>query len=898
MAIGGWVEDVGMVDLPSGTVTLVFSDVEGSTLLLSRLGPAYIDALDGQRSVLRSAWAKYGGIELGTEGDSFFVVFASARDAVCATVEAQRELHAYPWPQGEQVRVRMGVHTGSPQVHDGGYVGLDVHRAARIAGAAHGGQIVVSLSTAELVSTCMPPGTALKPKGSHRLKDLPEPVQLLQVAIDGLPEEFPPLKTLGAVSTLPCPATPLVGRDHEVEELTALLSSPDVQLLTLTGPGGSGKTRLAVEVAQRLVEAVPDGVYFTALAGVSTEDALWSSLAETLNVRPEARNPPGVINHVSRRSALFVLDNLEQLPSAHDVVTEILAAAPRTVVIATSRRPLHVIGEHEYPVPPLPLPDGTDVDVVAASPAVQMFVYHARLVRPSFTVTRDNAADVAALCRHLDGLPLAIELAAARSKLLTPSAILNRLGTVLDLGAGGSPRPSRQQTLRNTIRWSYDLLSGEEQTLFRRLGVFSGGADLHAVAAVAGGDRNSSGRDCLDLVAELVDASLVTVGETAEGEPRVDMLETIRTFALEQLACTGELDAIAKRHAEHFVAVAEGWQSLMSAGRFFEARDRFEVETDNIREALDWALRRHEGTAPSAEAVGIGLSLCRVLVHLWDVSGYHSEGRSYLAQAIQLASGRSDSPEMAGCLNWMSIFSRNMGDLEDAYPWAEASVSMWRRLNDGGAVALALETLARLELYRGQPTAARAAYEEALRQARQSDDKAALEHVLVQFALMEHSEGNYQHSLELDAEALAVARERNDDTTALMTQHNTACTLRQLGRAEEAKRTMDESIPAILGLDNLNLTMALAEDYAAVLADIGDFHGAGRLLGAADAMRARLTAPRDRRQELGIAGTVAKARGALGETEWEAVYQAGMTVTVEEALSVASGVSASTRSVA
>ncbi len=498
-----------MAELPTGTVTMLFSDIEGSTLLLSRLGSAYAEALDGQRKVLRKAWAAHGGTEMGTEGDSFFVVFPTAPDAVAAATQAQRELASYPWPGGERVRVRMGIHTGSPTVHDGGYVGMDVHRAARIAGAAHGGQVVVSSATAELVS--LGDDVRLRDLGSHRLKDIPAPEHLFQLAMEGLQTEFPSLKTLGAASSLPVPTTPLVGRDGELAELTALLRSPGVRLVTLTGPGGSGKTRLAIGVAQRLVEMFPDGVFFVPLAAVSTVEVMWTSIAEVLDVPPEDRVPPSLFSYLAHRSALLVLDNLEQLSGADGVVADLLEAAPKVSVIATSRRPLHVSGEHEHPVPPLELPDDADLAGASTSAAVQLFVQRARMVRPSFALTVDNAADVVAVCTRLDGLPLAIELAAARSKLLSPHALLARLDKVLDIAASGSQGSSRQQTMRNTIAWSYDLLTPQQQVFFRRLGVFAGGADLDAIAAVTTTENGTGGDDPLDLVADLVDASLITV---------------------------------------------------------------------------------------------------------------------------------------------------------------------------------------------------------------------------------------------------------------------------------------------------------------------------------------------------------------------------------------------------
>jgi len=333
--------------------------------------------------------------------------------------------------------VRMGIHTGNPTVHDGGYVGMDVHRAARIAGSAHGGQVVLSEATVGLVGEGLPEHVSLKDLGSHQLKDIAHPEHVFQLVVEGLPADFPPLKTLGAASSLPVPATPLVGRAGELAELVALLGSPQVRLVTLTGPGGSGKTRLAIGVAERLVERFKDGLYFVDLAAATSADVMWTTIAEALDIPPEGRIPPGFFSHVAHRSALLVLDNLEQVQNADAVVVELLKEAPQVVVVATSRRPLGVPGELQHAVPPLELPDDSHLDQVAGAGAVQLFAQTARSVRSTFALNQANAADVVAICRGLDGLPLAIELAAARSKLLSPHALLARLDSALDLKASG-----------------------------------------------------------------------------------------------------------------------------------------------------------------------------------------------------------------------------------------------------------------------------------------------------------------------------------------------------------------------------------------------------------------------------------------------------------------------------
>jgi predicted ATPase len=633
-----------------------------------------------------------------------------------------------------------------------------------------------------------------------------------------------------------------------------------------------------VAVAQGLVEGFPDGIYFVPLATVTTAEVMWTTIAEVLDVPPERRIPPEFFEHVAHRSALFVLDNLEQVSGADDVVAELLYAAPEVVVIATSRRPLHVAGEHEHPVPPLELPDGADMAATSASGAVQMFVQHARLVRPSFAVTADNAADVSAVCRRLDGLPLAIELAAARTKLLSPHALLARLDQALDIAASASRGPSRQKTLRDTIDWSYDLLTSTQQTFFRRLGVFAGGADLDAINAVI---SVQDGADPLDLVAALVDASLVTVAEAADGEPRIGMLETVRAYARDQLVASGDLEAVAERHARHYLLVAEHMSNLLSGDEYAQVRARFEVEHDNLRAALAWALEP-DRAADSTDDGRIGLRLCGSLDGFWRAGGYYAEARRWLERAVRNA-GDSDGPQLARCLAGLGGALGQAGDLDAAHGYALASVQMWRRLHDRTWLPDALVVLATVEVQLRLTTAARSHLEDAVTLAREANDAEQLLWALGVLAILEGDEHNYERCLELGQEAVAIARAVGARAYILPSQHNMACTLRLMGRVEEAKEQMRSLIPQVLALNEPGLLVAAAEDYAAILADHGDHRRAIRLLGAADTLRSRIGLPRRVTQEAEIAEPIAKTRTALTAQEWTDTYQAGRNTTVEDA---------------
>ncbi|MET0998825.1 MAG: adenylate/guanylate cyclase domain-containing protein [Marmoricola sp.] len=887
-----------MTALPSGTVTMLFSDTEASTLLLSRLGDRYVEALDAHRRLLRDAWSQWHGREMGTEGDSFFVVFETAADAVQAAVQAQRALAAHAWPGGAPLRVRMGVHTGSPAAHDGGYVGMDVHRTARIAAAAHGEQVVVSEATAGLLGTGVAGGVRLLDLGSHKLKDLPAPEHLFQVAGQDLRREFPPLRSLGAASGLPIPPTPMVGRDGELAELEALLRSPDVRLVTLTGTGGSGKTRLAIGLAQRLTATYPDGVYFVPLAAATTPEVMWTSIATALDVPVADRTPPRLFDHLVHRSAVLVLDNLEQLPGADGVVSELMTRCPRMVAVATSRRPLHVAAEHEHAVPPLELPVTPEVAAAQRSAAVQLFVQHARKVSSRFALTADNVADVSAVCRRLDGLPLAIELAAARTKLLTPKALLARLDDLLELSDTGVDRPTRHQTLRNTLSWSHELLTPALQRSFRRLGVCAGGADLEAVTALlvppdpaAGADAAADGPDPLQVVSDLLEANLVTISESFDDEPRVGMLETVRVYALEQLWVHGELDLAKERHADHYLRVAERLAPLVGGDQQLQARARFESEHENMREALGWAFRPADSDAGAEERLVVGLRLCMALALLWHVGGYFAERRGWLELAIERAGDR-DRPELARCLTLLAATLRLAGELDRAREQATASVDMWRRLENESTLAMALTELADVEAERGELASARSLYGEAVGVARESADRGQLRVVLGEFAILEASEGHHEESLALDAQALAIARELGDPIGALTAEHNMACTLREMGRFDDAHQQMRTLVPRSLEVAGPGALTALAEDYAAILAELSDYLPAVRLLGAADAMRERLGSPRHHMQAAEIAGPIAKAREGLSEQTWNQAYQAGRGTTIEAALREAGAVGA------
>ena len=679
---------------------MVFSDMEGSTRLLARLGAAYGDLLSAQRRLLRSAFGAHQGIEMGTEGDSFFVVFASAVDAVSACAEGQRVLAGHAWPQGVAPLIRMGLHTGEPIRHEDGYIGMDVHRAARIAASAHGGQVVMSEATRQLVAGQLadvgrgsqeggdPAGLGVADLGWHRLKDIAEAEHLYQLLIPGLPDTFPALKSLGNRGSLPRPPAPFIARSAELRDVRGLLAGADaVRLVTVTGPGGVGKTRLALAAAGSVADRFGDGVFFVRLAPVTEAAVMWTTIAEALGISGDGRSPPTFFEHIADLQALLVLDNLEQLPGAGQVIAELLGVAPRVALLATSRSPLHVLGEHEYPLGPLPLPGSLPPDQPQEG-AVELFVSYARMARPGFRLTSQNVGDVAAICDRLDGLPLALEIAAARSRLLSPRALLARLDGSLEFEAGTAGRPERHRTLRDTILWSYDLLGPELQAFFRRMGAFAGGCDLAAISAVAAGGADTFGR-----VAELADAALLRVADGPDGEPRARMLQTVQAFARAALREAGEWEQIRNAHASFYADLAGELSSRLEGPNALAARDGIEAELENIRVALGWCLDQPAGgNLPPPERLTTGLRLCQALSWFWYAFGYTAEGHRWQRRAVAVASDVG-GPDLAEALHGLAVLLLQQGETAEAKDALTTCLQIRRESGDRSKTAMELSSL-------------------------------------------------------------------------------------------------------------------------------------------------------------------------------------------------------------
>jgi predicted ATPase/class 3 adenylate cyclase len=745
-----------MRTLPSGTVTLLMTDIEGSTRLLQELGEErFNEALSEHRRALREAFATHNGVELRTEGDSFFAAFASAREAVAAAAQAQRALAPIP------LQIRIGIHTGEPLPveHEDGYVGVDVHRAARICGAGHGGQVLLSQATRDLLGA----GLELRDLGRHRLKDLPEPERLYQLGAG----RFPPPKSLNQ-SDLPAQPTRFVGRKRELEEVLVLLRRGDVRLLTLTGVGGTGKTRLAVQAAAELVEQVPDGVSFVALAPLRAPELVLPTIAQTLGLKETAAQPLAetLRDYLRERQLLLVLDNFEQLLPAAPGLAELVGAAPGLQLLVTSRAPLHLAAEQVYPVPPLAVPDpskAADLDALVRSDAVALFLARAQAANPRFELTAENASAIATLCLRLDGLPLAIELAAARTTILPPAALVQRLGQRLALLTGGArDLPDRQQTLRGTIDWSYRLLDEPKQRLFARLAVFVGGCTLEAAEAVCNSD-GEPGPGILEELTALVEQSLLRQTEGPQEEPRFSMLETIREYALELPNRSGEAKEMQRAHARFYLALAERAEAELTGPRQSFWMATLEADHENFRCALEWSLEQDE----FLYIARFGGSLWR----FWNARGHLTEGRAWLRAALERRDELSTGVRVR-VLTAAGVLAQNQEDYADAVGLYEESLALCRGLGDLHGVARALHNLGITAMYERRYSDARAFFEESLALFRAEGNRWRVATSLGGLGTVALGEGDCEAAAALQAESLALRRELGDQRGVVISLYN------------------------------------------------------------------------------------------------------------------------------
>ena len=871
--------------LPTGTVTFLFTDIEGSTRLLQELGDRYAAVRDRHAAIVRQAVEAGGGVEVSTEGDSFFVAFPSPVGAVRAAVAAQRGLADSDWSPAPQPRVRMGLHTGEGVLGGDNYTGMDVNRAARIAAAGHGGQVLVSEATRGLVEHALPEEVSLRDLGEHRLKDIALPVHLHELVVEGLTADFPPPRTLDArPGNLPVQLTSFIGREQEIAEVRALLEQ--TRLLTLTGPGGTGKSRLALQVAAELLPAFKDGAFFADLSSVADPTLVPPVVARALAV-PEAAGRSileAVQERLRDKELLLVVDNFEQVVEAAPLLEELLTAAPRLKVLVTSRVVLALRGEQAYAVPPLDLPDPRrlpDLHTLGEFEAVRLFTDRARAVRPAFQVTDQNARAVAEITARLDGLPLAIELAATRTKVLSPEQILPRLQQRLALlTSGARTLPDRQRTLRNTIAWSYDLLKAAERHLFAQLSVFTGGWTLDSAEAVC--HPGELGLDLLDGLTSLVDQSLVRRTEPAEGEPRFVMLETIREFGRERLRAGGDLDPVLRRHAEHYLGLAVQAEPLLTGEDQGRWLDRCEQEHANLRAALRWAIET--GEAERAQwAAG-------ALWRFWQQRGHLAEGRQWLEEVLALPSGQAPTPARAKALAGAGGIAWWQEDIPAARAHYDEALTIERRLGDPARIAEALYNQAFVAGADGDFETAARLFEESRELYRQAGDEAGIARAEWMVVIRDLAAGNWDPPIATAEEAVASWRRTGDRLSLADGLVWTAVVYARAGRPTEARSAVLEALQLFRAADSPMGIVSVILSLAYLARWEARYEDALRLAGTAESLREQVGGRVPLEFLAGFLGDPeAEARAHLSPEAAQRAFQQGRAMSVDAALALAVG---------
>ncbi len=902
---------------PTGTVTFLFIDIEGSTQRWESHREAMDDAVKRHDALLRDAIDRHNGYVFKAIGDAFCVAFARVSDAVATALEAQRALSAEDFSAVGGLLIRMGLHAGEASERNGDYFGPAVNRVARLMSIGHGGQILLSGVTRDLAHSDLPAGTSLLDLGSHRLKDLTEPEQVWQLTIAGLPAEFPPLKSLDTIpNNLPIQPTSFRGREHDLEEVKSLLSKH--KLLTLFGSGGVGKTRLALQVGAEVFDHHPDGVWLVDFASITDPELVSSVIAKEIGMpQVEGRRiDESIPQWLRRKKLLLILDNCEHvLETVAAIANAVIRSCPDVRLLATSRQALGVSGEEVMRLPSLDVPhkiaDLTSAAVMEFG-AVALFVDRARSVDKSFVLTDDNAPIVADICRRLDGIPLALELAAARVKILSIPNLAQRLNERFKILTGGSRTAlPRQKTLGALIDWSYDLLTPQEQMLFSRVGIFAGGFSLDAAAAVCSGEELDE-IDILDLLSSLTDKSLV-VADTAGEQERYHLLESTRAYALEKLTAAGARERLAHRHAEYFRAQAHEADERYGTGSTAAWLASVERELDNYRAVLEWALKDGHDLALGGAVAGalerlwadgglavegrywIGLAQAgldesmhpQVAARMWRALGGLSSGRrghDCAQRALALSQSVGDEKGQARALSSLAFSLYQMGQFEEASDVSARALAAMRMLGDKPGVAECLNVQAIIHLLRGDVAAARELYAQALAAYKALGDEAGAATVLGNLAELEFGDGQVEQALRLAGEALEIIPGGKNESQLATTFNNIAAYRIALGDLDGAREAAREGLRWARQAQNAYLMAVALQHIALLLALRGEVNDAARLIGYVNEQYKELGNERESTERWGYEKLVAALREQLSEAEIEKLAAEGAAWSEDQAV--------------
>ncbi len=914
-----------MANLPVGTVTFLFTDIEGSTKLWERSPSEMGPALARHDALLRAAIEQHDGTVFSTAGDAFCAAFPTASAALGAAFDAQHALAQEAWPQQASIKVRMALHTGAAEVRDNAYFGQPLNRVARLLSAGHGGQVLLSLGAQELVRDSLPAGVTLRDMGERRLKDLIRPERVYQLVATELPIDFPPLNTLDArAHNLPIQSTSFVGRDREMLEVRALLDS--ARLVTLTGTGGAGKTRLSLQVGAECIDDFADGVWFVELAPLTDPLLVAQTVATVLGIKEQ----PGVVladtltGELKNKELLLLLDNCEHMVQASaQLCQSLLAACANVRILVTSREALRVTGESTYRIPSLATPDpksGPSVETLTQYAAVQLFIDRAMAVKSSFQVSDVNAPAIASICHHLDGIPLAIELAAARVRSMSVEEVNRRLDQRFRLLTGGSRMAlPRQQTLRSLIDWSYDLLNAAEKALLCRVSVFAGGWTQEAAEHVCIGEGVDDWA-ALDLLTSLTDKSLVGT-EERKGATRYRLLETVRQYARDRLRESDEEAQWRGRHLAYFLALAEEAEPQLRGADQQAWLDQLETEHDNLRSALGWS------AAAGGDHLG-GLRLAGALCRFWSVRGYLGEGRGWVSGLLAATTGGQAAAARAKALNGAGGLARHQGDNAAARALYGQSLAIYRELGDRQRIAFSLNNLGVVADDQGDYPAARALHEESLAIQRELGDKWSIAMSLYNLGVLASDQGDYPAARALHEESLAIRRELGDWQGIGDSLNSLGVSAGEQGDYAAARALFEESLAiqrelgdrqsmaaSLSALGNVASAQgdnasarALHEETLTIYRELGDRRGIARsLVGlayvafalACPGRAARIWAGAERLRETigeklppsdcaGYDRQVAAARAAIGDdATFDLAWQEGRAMTLERAIEYA-----------